>query len=229
MIGWITKYRSKSSYSTLLLGGFALLASAFIAIGDQVTRAAISERMAEDLQLSLSQVVPPALHDNDLLQDTVTIGTPEVQVYRARRNGKVHGVAYELSGSGYGGSTIVLVMGIDPNGKVLGVRVVSHAETPGLGDKLELSKSDWILSFNGRSLGDPPEENWAVKKDGGEFDQFTGATITPRTVVGVVKEGLEFFAAHRAELLDETTKAATTTDSAAKPKAPNGSTQEHSS
>lgn len=236
MIGWVTKYRSKFSYSTLLLGSFALLASAFIAIGDRVTRAAITERLAEDLQMSLAQVVPPELHDNDLLQDTVTVGTPGIQVYRARRDGKVQAVAYELSGAGYGGSTIVLVMAVDADGKVLGVRVVSHAETPGLGDKLELSKSDWILSFDGRSLGDPPEEDWAVKKDGGEFDQFTGATITPRTVVGVVKQGLEFFAAHRAELLDERTQVGSASsppmDAAVKPATPspsNASQEEHSS
>jgi electron transport complex protein RnfG len=231
MIGWITKYRSKFSYSTLLLGGFALLASAFIAIGDRVTGAAITERLAEDLQMSLAQVVPPALHDNDLLQDTITVET--IQVYRARRDNKVQAVAYELSGAGYGGSTIVLVMAVDAQGEVLGVRVVSHAETPGLGDKLELSKSDWILSFNGRSLGDPPEEDWAVKKDGGVFDQFTGATITPRTVVSVVKQGLEFFAAHRAELLDESTEVGSVTKpkgaDAVVPAASNNSTQEHSS
>jgi electron transport complex protein RnfG len=235
VIGWIKKYRTKFSYSTLLLGGFALLASAFIAIGDRVTRAAISERLAEDLQMSLAQVVPPALHDNDLLQDTVTVGAPGLQVYRARRDDKVQAVAYELSGAGYGGSTIVLVMAVDANGKVLGVRVVSHAETPGLGDKLELSKSDWILSFNGRSLGNPPEEDWAVKKDGGEFDQFTGATITPRTVVSVVKQGLEFFAAHRAELLDKASDVGSVSppaaiDAAVKPAAaPSKNTQEHSS
>lgn len=235
MIDWIKKYRSKFSYSTLLLGGFALLASAFIAIGDGVTRAAITERLAEDLQLSLAQVVPPKLHDNDLLQDTITVGTPGIQVYRARRDGKVQAVAYELSGAGYGGSTIVLVMAVDADGKVLGVRVVSHAETPGLGDKLELSKSDWILSFDGRSLGDPPEEDWAVKKDGGEFDQFTGATITPRTVVSVVKQGLEFFAAHRAELLDEPTEVGSVQspppamDAATKSATPSDNEQEHAS
>jgi electron transport complex protein RnfG len=92
-------------------------------------------------------------------------------------------------------------MGVAPDGKLLGVRVVSHAETPGLGDKLELAKSDWILSFTGRSLDDPPPKGWAVKKDGGEFDQWTGATITPSAVVKAVKRGLEFFAAHRGELL----------------------------
>ncbi len=98
---------------------------------------------------------------------------------------------------------MVMIMGVDRIGTLLGVRVISHAETPGLGDKIEASKSDWILKFNGRSLNDPPPTGWAVKKDGGIFDQFTGATITPRALVGAVKNGLEFFAAHRLALLDE--------------------------
>ena len=202
-------YRHRLGYHTLLLGGFALLASAVISFGDRLTRAEIAQRLAEDLQTLLQQVIPPASHDNNLLDDTVAINAPsgeEILVYRARREGQVQAVAYEVRGSGYGGSTLVLVMGIDREGHVLGVRVVSHAETPGLGDKLELSKSDWILSFDGRSLQDPKPQGWAVKKDGGVFDQFTGATITPRTVVGLVKGGLEFFAAQRTQLLETDAK-----------------------
>jgi electron transport complex protein RnfG len=86
-------------------------------------------------------------------------------------------------------------------GRLLGVRVVKHAETPGLGDKIEIAKAKWILDFNGKFLGDPPPEKWAVKKDGGVFDQFAGATITPRAVVKAVKQGLEFFASHREEIV----------------------------
>jgi electron transport complex protein RnfG len=189
----------------LLLGVFALLASAAIGFGDRLTRSEIAQRLAEDLQALLEQVVPPAAHDNELLEDTITIHLPDygtIQAYRARREDRVTAVAYEMRGKGYGGSTLVLVMGIDREGRVLGVRVVSHAETPGLGDKLELAKSDWILSFDGRSLTDPEPSGWAVKKDGGIFDQFTGATITPRRVVGLVKDGLELFSTHRAELLE---------------------------
>jgi len=206
-------YKQTLGYHTLLLGGFALLASAVIAVGDRLTRADIAERRAEDRQELLREVIPPSLHDNNLLEDTVTLSTADGEpkvVYRARQDGAVRAVAFEVSGAGYGGSTIVAIMGVAADGSVLGARVVSHAETPGLGDKLELAKSDWILSFDGRSLGDPPPEKWAVKKDGGIFDQFTGATITPRTVVGSVKEGLEFFAEHRAELLDQADTALST-------------------
>lgn len=117
--------------------------------------------------------------------------------------GQVRAVCYQVTAPGYGNTAMVLIIGVDRDGVLLGARVISHAETPGLGDKIELRKSDWILGFNGRSLGDPPPAGWAVKKDGGIFDQFTGATITPRAVVKAVRGGLDFFAAHRAVLLDE--------------------------
>jgi electron transport complex protein RnfG len=96
-----------------------------------------------------------------------------------------------------------VLLGIDENGKLLGVRVLLHTETPGLGDKIEVNKSDWITRFAGKSLGDPPEAQWAVKKDGGPFDQFAGATITPRAVVNSIRDGLRLFAAQRKTLLEE--------------------------
>jgi electron transport complex protein RnfG len=199
------EFRQTLSYPMALLGGVALMASTAISVADWLTRADIAQRKLEDLQATLQQVVPVAYYDNDLVRDAVTVnedGKP-VTVYRARRNGQVQAVCYQVSAPGYGNSAMVMVMGVDRNGALLGVRVISHAETPGLGDKIELSRSDWILRFNGRSLNDPPPSGWAVKKDGGVFDQFTGATITPRALVKAVKGGLEFFAAHRAMLLDE--------------------------
>ena len=94
------------------------------------------------------------------------------------------------------------MLGVDAQGRALGVRVLSHKETPGLGDKIEVKKGDWILQFTGLSLGDPPVEKWKVKKDGGRFDQFTGATITPRGTVAAIRNGLDFFAANKAQLLE---------------------------
>jgi electron transport complex protein RnfG len=94
------------------------------------------------------------------------------------------------------------MMGIAADGKLLGVRVLAHKETPGLGDKIEVKKGDWILRFDGLSLGDPPPERWLVKKDGGQFDQFAGATITPRAVVLAIRGGLDFFAANKAKLTE---------------------------
>jgi electron transport complex protein RnfG len=101
---------------------------------------------------------------------------------------------------GYSG-TIELIVGVNRDGTVAGVRALQHRETPGLGDKVDVKKSDWVLDFNGHSLGQPPEEQWTVKKDGGVFDTFTGATITPRAVTAAVKRGLLYFDAHRESLL----------------------------
>ncbi len=199
-------FRQWVGYHAVLLGGIALAASALLALGDVQTSAEIAARAAEDLKSSLAQVVPASMHDNDLLADAVDVAAAEGgrpghnTVYRARRGARITALAYRMAGQGYGG-TIDLVMGVDPTGKLLGVRVISHQETPGLGDRIEASKSDWIKAFTGRSLDDPSPAKWGVKKDGGDFDQFTGATITPRAVVKTVKEGLEFFASHRAELL----------------------------
>jgi electron transport complex protein RnfG len=204
---WFPKpeYRQRLIYHVALLGGVALLTSAAIGVADHLTRADIAQRQLEDLKVTLQQVVPAKYYDNDLVRDTVTVddgGRPRV-VYRARRDGQVQAVCYQVSAPGYGNTAMVIAIGIDRAGSLLGARVISHNETPGLGDKIELGKSDWILSFTGRSLNDPRPDQWAVKKDGGVFDQFTGATITPRAVVKAVKAGLEFFATHRALLLDE--------------------------
>ncbi|MBK8508221.1 MAG: electron transport complex subunit RsxG [Candidatus Competibacter sp.] len=200
------EYRQRLIYHVVLLGSVALLTSAAIGVADHLTRADIARRQLEDLQVTLQQVVPAAYYDNDLTRDTVSVkdsAGETMTVYRARRGGQVQAVCYQVRAPGYGNTAMVIAIGVDRAGALLGVRVISHSETPGLGDKIELSKSDWILSFTGRSLTDPQPEKWGVKKDGGAFDQFTGATITPRAVVKAVKGGLEFFAAHRALLLDE--------------------------
>ena len=199
----VPSYRQRLGYHAGLLGGIALLASGLLSIGDLQTREPIAERRAEDLKASLAKVIPNELHDNDLLADVVEMEDPggnPLTIYRATREGSVQGVAFQVSGPGYAGP-ITSVLGIDRDGKLLGVRVIAHAETPGLGDKMEEAKGDWIFSFDGLSLGNPPVEQWAVKKDGGRFDQFTGATITPRGIVRSVREGLEFFGQHQKELL----------------------------
>lgn len=191
--------RGRVVYQAGLLGTVTLLATLILVVADQVTRGPIAERRAEDLAASLAQVIPASIHDNDLMADRLEItsdsGSP-VTVYRAVRQGQVTGVAFQVMGLGYSGE-IELILGLDQAGRILGVRVLSHKETPGLGDRIEVAKDDWILGFDGLSLGDPPPERWAVKKDGGDFDQFSGATITPRGVVRAIKGGLELFAAHR--------------------------------
>lgn len=199
----LEELRGKLSYQGILLGGVALLTSAALAYASRATEADIKAAEAADLKQSLAQVLPGE-YDNDLLKDTVTLPGKkgEVLVYRGRRAGKVEAVVYQVVGNGYAGN-IVCVMGVSREGKILGVRVIKHTETPGLGDKIEPAKAKWIFDFDGKFLGDPPADKWAVKKDGGVFDQFAGATITPRGVVNAVKGGLEFFEGNKTQLLDE--------------------------
>ncbi len=186
----------------LLLAAIAFVAALFLVIGNLVTKSPISQRQYEDLVRSLQIVIPEHLHDNDPTQEFVYLkgwqGRP-VKIYRARRKGRITAVAFERYISGY--SKIHLVMALDVSGKVLGVRVLDHEETPGLGDRIEIEKSDWITKFDGRSLDNTSTQDWGVKKDGGVFDQFTGATITPRAVVKAVHEGLVFFRQNKVRIL----------------------------
>jgi electron transport complex protein RnfG len=195
--------RGKLAYQVLLLGGVALLTSGVLAFASKATEADIRAAEIADLKQSLA-IVLPGQYDNDITQDTVVLPGPEgdVTVYRARHAGKVEAVVYRVIGHGYAGP-IICVMGVSREGRILGVRVLKHSETPGLGDKIDALKAKWIFDFDGKYLGNPPAEKWAVKKDGGVFDQFAGATITPRGVVKAVKGGLDFFEKQRVQLFDE--------------------------
>ncbi len=198
----LARLRDGLSWQGASLGLMALLASAALVVVNGLTRDRIAAAEARDLQAMLAQVLPAGFADNELLADTRRIGADGGQlVYRARRDGRVVGAVFQVSSRGYAGDITVLI-GCDAGGGLLGVRVVKHVETPGLGDKIEIGKSKWILGFDGKSLASLPAAQWAVKKDGGVFDQFAGATITPRAVVKAVKGGLDFFAAHRDEILD---------------------------
>ena len=195
--------KHKSLIHGLILGAFCLGFGILLAITQNLTADDISTRAIEDRQASLSQVLPNGIHDNNPVLDTVNLKNEEgkdVTVFRARKGNEITGLAYEIYGSGYAGE-IKLMLGVDPTGKVLGVRVLAHKETPGLGDKIDTKKTDWILKFTGLSLGNPLEEQWKVKKDGGQFDQFSGATITPRGVVLAIRKGLDFFTAHKGDML----------------------------
>lgn len=194
--------REKLGYQPVLLGIVALAASGALAWAAGATGEAIAAAEAKDLRDSLSEVLPPGFADNDLLGDRLEVdrdGAP-VTIYRARRGREVKGAVFKVAGRGYAGDIQVL-MAVDAAGKVLGVRVLKHAETPGLGDRIEVRKDSWINGFAGKSLGQPEPARWAVKKDGGVFDQFAGATITPRAVVKAVKGGLEFYGAHQDDIL----------------------------
>jgi electron transport complex protein RnfG len=191
----------------LLLGLFAVVATTLVAFTETNTRDQIRENQRQALLSGINALIPHDQYDNAILQDTITLeateelGTEEpTTVYRARQNGEnVAVVLTAIAPNGYSGKIKILV-GIYSDGTLAGVRVIEHKETPGLGDKIEAKKADWILQFEGLSLKEPASAKWKVKKDGGEFDQFTGATITPRAVVGAIKGALEYFRTHRDEL-----------------------------
>lgn len=184
----------------LLLTAFAVGSTAFLALTHDQTADIVARNELLALQARIDMVIPKSLYDNDLLHDTLTLSDRQqlgsdkpVTVYRARKAGKPVGVVFQtVAPDGYSGNIFILV-GILADGRLAGVRIVSHKETPGLGDPIEIEKSPWILSFDRKSLHNPTPAQWAVRKDGGVFDQFTGATITPRAVVGAVKKALEFY------------------------------------
>ena len=175
--------------------GAALVGLTFIQTEDDIL---YNEKLT--LLKKLNNIIPAESYDNDLLLDTIIIkpstllGTDEeTLVYRARKNKKNIAVVYSsIAPNGYNGP-IHLLVGVKADGHLAGVRVVKHRETPGLGDVVSITHSNWILGFDGKSLSQPNEKGWKVKRDGGVFDQFTGATITPRAVVKAVHNALLYF------------------------------------
>lgn len=177
----------------LLLAAFAVVATSLV-IGVQVlTEDKIAIQQQRQVLRTLNQLIPPTMHDNDLYQscrllENPALGSSKPQpLYRAWVNEEPTALAAEvIAPDGYSGA-IRLLVAIKPGGEVLGVRTLRHQETPGLGDKIEVEKSDWIKSFAEKQVRGADDDRWAVQRDGGIFDQFTGATITPRAVVSAVK------------------------------------------
>ncbi|MCU7938888.1 MAG: electron transport complex subunit RsxG [gamma proteobacterium symbiont of Bathyaustriella thionipta] len=202
------KYRKRIGYQAMLLGGFSTLATILLVMGNVSTKDNIIIRQQEDLQRSLAQVIPDDHYTNNLVENPLKISAHDgksITIYRGIKNKQVSALAWEISGQGYAGE-MRFILALDNTGKILGIRVLSHAETPGLGDKMEVAKDDWILEFNGLSLGNPAEEQWAVKKDGGQFDAFTGATITPRGIVKAIVDALKFYHHNKNQLSTLTLK-----------------------
>jgi electron transport complex protein RnfG len=199
-------YRT-SAITAVILCLFAITGTAMVAFTYDRTRDRIAANEREALMRKLNVLVPEDRYDNRLFEDTLQVrdekllGTGEaVTVYRARRAGKpVALVMTPVAPDGYSG-TIKLLVGISDDGTLTGVRVGAHHETPGLGDAIDEERSDWIYGFDGKSLDNPPLERWRVKRDGGAFDQLTGATITPRAIVKAVKKTLLYYRQHRADL-----------------------------
>ena len=193
--------------AALILIGFSVVGSGLVAMTYNSTKDIIAEAQRAALEASLSQLVPADRYDNRVADDQIEVVAPEwlgtdqpVAVYRARKNGQpVALFATPFAPDGYSGP-IQLLIGVYADGTLAGVRVLAHKETPGLGDGIEEKRSPWILAFVGKSLGNPQPESWKVKKDGGVFDQFTGATITPRAVVKATRKFLEYVQTHREQL-----------------------------
>ena len=181
-----------------ILTAFALLTTGAVALTHNLTAQRISDQEKKQLAEQLQQVLDAHHYDNQLYKDCVIITDerlgprPEQIIYRAYKSDKPYAlVMRHVTPSGYSGD-INLLTAVFANGEIAGVRVTKHEETPGLGDKVEVKKSDWITLFKGQTVLGEDDNRWAVKKDGGQFDQFTGATITPRAVVGSVKQAVLF-------------------------------------
>lgn len=207
----MSEMREAVTRNSLLLAGFALLTVVLVASTYLGTRDRISNAQRAAEEKALLQIVPRAQHDNSMLDDRMPapVGDPllrlreEKSIYIARRKGiATAAVIPALAPDGYSGS-IDIVVGVNRDGTVAGVRVLQHRETPGLGDAVDHRKSDWLEGFRGRGLTDPPLERWTVRKDGGDFDQFTGATITPRAVVQATARALTWVAENRTSVFPE--------------------------
>ncbi|MCC4276056.1 electron transport complex subunit RsxG [Marinomonas communis] len=190
------------------LGIFAVMTAGLIAVTHQLTEHTIEDNIVQAQLSAFNEILPADRYDNNLAEANIMLdadpllGSAEpVQAFIARKDGQVSAIIFEtIAPGGYNGNLDLLVA-VDRNGVVTGSRVISHKETPGLGDKVDLQKSKWILSFGDKSLENTSLKQWNVKKDGGEFDQFTGATITPRAVVRAVKNTLLYFNENKDALL----------------------------
>ncbi len=190
--------------SGLILGGLAAICTALVAF----THSGTAPRIAANEQAYLEQSLQPVLqgidYDGKLSESTITISPPhelpgneDVPVYRVYADGASIAALFVVRATDGFSGPIRLLVGIDAGGTITGIRVLEHRETPGLGDLIDADKSDWILQFNGRSLTSPLQSGWAIKRDGGEFDQLTGASITPRSVIGAIRETLIYFEENR--------------------------------
>lgn len=187
----------------IILAMVALLCAGVSTAVYLFTKTKIDEEMALQQRTLLKQIISEDKFDNDVLASCKQIHLPQFpflnRIYFAKKGENLTAYAIQATApDGYSGN-ITMIMGIQPDGTVLGVRTLAHQETPGLGDKIEIRISDWIYSFNNQRYSVATDANWAVKKDGGQFDQFTGATITPRAVVNVVRQSAKWVVTNLAQ------------------------------
>jgi Na+-translocating ferredoxin:NAD+ oxidoreductase subunit G len=192
--------RAETAKPVVVLVLLAAGLTAVIAVVAGITRERIAHNEQAWITQRLDALVPPAMHDNDLLADSIAVTSPDllgsaqpVRIYRARRGGApVAAVIRAIAPDGYRGP-IELLVAIGQDGRLVGVQVIRHDETPGLGDAFESRDVHWLDRFRGRSLTDPPTQRWTVRRDGGDFDAFTGATITPRAIIKAVRNALDYY------------------------------------
>lgn len=191
----------------LILAAILAAVALLVLLLTQGTRAPITRNEAAQLMKVLRTVLPPGGFDNEPHLDRILVHAPALlgsdealPLYRARLRGQpVAAVVTVVAPHGYMGP-ITLLVAITADARIHAVHALSHDETPGLGDRIDRSRSDWIEGFRGRSLADPPAGRWKVRRDGGDFDQMTGATITSRAVVAAVHDALLYFEQHREEI-----------------------------
>ncbi|EMB9234626.1 electron transport complex subunit RsxG [Vibrio alginolyticus] len=193
----------------LTLAIFACATTGLVALTQYLTKDQIKVQEQKQLLSVLNQVIPENMHDNALTQACTMVTSPDLgtlramPAYLATKNGEPTAIAIEsIAPDGYNGE-IKVITGIDNQGNILGTRVLNHQETPGLGDKIDLRVTDWILSFTGKQVTENNWNSWKVRKDGGDFDQFTGATITPRAVVKVVRNTVNYVNLSREDILSQ--------------------------
>ncbi|HEX9851439.1 MAG TPA: electron transport complex subunit RsxG [Woeseiaceae bacterium] len=193
--------------SAVILAALAAVCTALVA----VTQRAAAPRIAANEQAYLEQSLAPVLgglsYDGTLSESTLIIPVPHalpgdepVSVYRVFADDQPVAALFVVSARDGFTGPIKLLVGIAASGELTGVRVLEHRETPGLGDLIDSTRSDWVLQFSGRSLGNPQVSRWAIRRDGGDFDQLTGASITPRAVVKAIRETLLYFDTHHDEV-----------------------------
>lgn len=184
----------------LTLGLIGLLAAAILSGVHLATRDRIASEQERQALATLNQLVPESAYDNELIEDRFSAWIPGLSapstIYRARSQGEPVALLADISTpDGYSGD-IRLLVGLTPEGEVIGVRVLDHRETPGLGDQIELQRSSWIRQFDSRSLGNPPAQAWSPDRRGGDFDTLTSATITSSAVIQAVRDVLTWYEAN---------------------------------
>lgn len=210
-----SSFRLPIQKNSQILAIFAIVCTAIVGLVNELTKDRIKAQAQLQLLNTLHSIIEPSRYNNDITQDCVSFSSPLLggsknnsiknqanqTAYIARNGSKPIAIAMTSTApDGYNGN-IEFIVAINMDNSISGVRVLKHQETPGLGDKVELRKSDWITSFNGKKLLSAKDSRWAVTKDGGMFDQFTGATITPRAVVKAVKKTLLYFQDNKHSLL----------------------------